>query len=188
MDTRQHTPRSIGRTTDAQRLTQYAHILRNFATQLERHSSDCDQALDHLAREQALIGWPTRNDDPNVSGSTGDLTRTERAAEASWRLTNQREAIRDIISYLSDDLTLIRRNIDTLNRAITRAHGMRTERPTEPVCRDQQTGKHAAIEWGDALCQMPGVKSGLCQRHYMAWYRARLRDDVDTTRDFGEAV
>lgn len=180
--------RSIGRTTDAQRLSQYAHVLRNFAAQLERHSGDCDQALDHIAREQALIGWPERSDEPNVSGSGSELTRTERAAEASWRLSNQREAIRDIIGYLSDDLTLLRRNIDTLSGAITKAHGMRAPAPTEPVCRDQQAGKHAVIEWGDALCQMPGVKSGLCQRHYMAWYRARARDGIDTARDFGEAV
>ena len=56
------------------------------------------------------------------------------------------------------------------------------------ICADMQAGKDGAIEWGDPLCVMPSVKAGLCSKHYYAWYRWRVTNGVDTSRDHEPAA
>lgn len=55
-------------------------------------------------------------------------------------------------------------------------------------CRDGQIGKDGTIEWGDATCTDGATKSGLCAKHYTAWYRWRKNNDIDTSRMFEPAT
>lgn len=143
-------------------------------------------ALQHIARElSALDGFPERGDNVSVS-ATSELTSVERHADGRWQLTSAREDLRD---HKAAVLLAIRE----LNEAINAAMRIRAPRDvTQPnkktgLCCSNQLGKHGVLEWGDPLCMMTAAKAGLCQAHYMAWYRARIRDGIDTSRDFEPA-
>lgn len=173
------------RTRDARDVANAALALRHRAERLEQLADLTDQALDKLARESATLGWAERGEDAHVSTSRGD-TLVERHAGRAAHLQGLRDQIaaevRAIVEHAED-----RHAADGLEFAIGAV--WRGERPPErPVsCCDNQVGKHGAERWGDPLCHMPPVKAGLCQRHYMAWYRARQDDGIDTSRDFQPA-
>ena len=40
------------------------------------------------------------------------------------------------------------------------------------------------VTWGDPLCIREATKAGLCGSHYMAWYRHRQANGIDTRKDF----
>ena len=140
-------------------------------------------ALEHVQRElSTLDGYSSGAPEVAVHASA-ELTGPERYADARWGLTSAREDLRDAKVAV---LVAIRE----LSELCTLVQGIRAPKVVvkpddtkRDLCCSHQSGKHAVIEWGDALCIMPGVKSGLCQRHYMAWWRARQRDGIDVSKD-----
>ena len=140
-------------------------------------------ALEHVQRElSTLDGYSSGAPEVAVHASA-ELTGPERYADARWGLTNAREDLRDAKVAV---LVAIRE----LSELCTLVQGMRAPKvvvkPDDTkrhLCCSAQQGKHANVEWGDAHCMMPGIKAGLCQAHYMAWYRARVRDGVDVSKD-----
>ena len=112
------------------------------------------------------------------------LTTVERAADQRYRYGLQREELRDRIEGLeiavNSTLRYARMVLGTpLAEDVTQA---------VPMCRDNQVGKHAVDEWGDPLCPMTADKGGLCQRHYLAWWRARDRDGINVRGDHEPAA
>lgn len=157
-------------------------------------------AQDHIRRElSTLDGYPSGGgSSERVSGggakwrvqqdAHGDaeeiaVTGTERDAVARMDLWAAGEGLRLTQVRL---LTVLRELNDMCNQVQRMRQPKVVTKPEDQkrnLCCSGQTGKHAVIEWGDPLCLMPGVKAGLCQAHYMAWWRARRRDGIDTSRD-----
>lgn len=109
-----------------------------------------------------------------------DLTAVERAAEQRLRMERW---LADFDAQCNLLAVAARKALDDARTLI----GTRLEvdaRP--PECRDGQTGKDGTIEWGDVLCCSPAEKSGLCAKHYMAWYRWRRNNGGDVTGMFSE--
>lgn len=130
------------------------------------------------ARIARLNGWNTITDDPHVTTSTSGSS-TERHATQRAQLTADHQ-------QLHDDL----RDIDRMVSDIIRMCGRMTsgidtptaDLPDVPVCMEGLAGKDGSIVWGDPTCAMPAVRKGLCQAHWMAYYR-HLRDrGVDVTK------
>lgn len=139
-------------------------------------------ALDHIARElNSLDGYGSGTPEVSVSASA-ELTAPERYADARWNLTCALDDLKDAKNEL---LACVRQ----MSEQCVRVMGMRAPRDVvkppdrSGLCCSGQAGKHAYIEWADPLCMMPAIKSGLCQAHYMSWYRARKRDGIDVTKD-----
>ena len=140
-------------------------------------------ALEHVHRElAALDGFGSGTPEVSVRASS-DLTGPERYADARWTLTSAREDLRDA----KDDVLRAIRELNEMCNAVIRLRApklvVKPEDAKKDLCCSHQSGKHAVIEWGDPLCMFTAQKSGLCQRHYMAWYRARVRDGIDVTKD-----
>ena len=140
-------------------------------------------ALEHVHRElSAIDGFSSGTPEVSVRASA-DLTGPERHADARWALTSAREDLRDAKTTLLASI----RDLSELCREVIGMRAPKTvvkpEDTKRDLCCSHQSGKHGVIEWGDALCMMPSVKSGLCQKHYMAWYRSRQRDGIDVSKD-----
>ena len=142
-------------------------------------------ALEHVHRElSALDGFPSRGEQVHVRASS-ELTSVESQADARWQMTDAREELRD----LKDEVLL---SIRTLSERCDAVMRLRLPREiTKPdnkegLCCSNQQGKHAAHEWGDGTCLAHGLtnRGGLCETHWKAWYRARKRDGIDTSKDF----
>ena len=169
----------------AYRMTRDAKLIRQLA--------DNNQAAQtHINQELSVLGWPQRAE---TRGSS-DFPFVERDANISYQFTAICADMRDQRQTLTAAYHDLCQHIKAMGLVI---HAARTtglsaaERKqlaaaSEPVCCDNQVGKHAADEWGDGNCQLAGVKAGLCLAHYMAWYRARQRDGIDTSRDHGDAA
>lgn len=140
-------------------------------------------ALDHVQRELSAIDGFGSGAPEVAIRSSSDLTGPERYADARWALTDAREQLRDakdaVLESIRDLHELCRRVLIMRTPKVV----VKPEDTKRDLCCSHQSGKHAVIEWGDAHCFMPGVKSGLCQRHYMAWWRARTRDGIDISKD-----
>ena len=141
------------------------------------------QALEHIGRElSAIDGFGSGAPEVAVTGSS-ELTGPERYADARWSLTSAREALQNSKATLLEAM----RNHHEM---CVRINAMRVPKDVvkpqdrSDLCCSHQGGKHAVIEWGDAFCMDRSYKSGLCARHYQAWYRARKRDGIDTSKDF----
>ena len=140
-------------------------------------------ALEHIARElSAIDGYGSGAPEVAVSASS-ELTGPERYADARWQLTSAREDLRDAKTRV---LEAVRQLSEVCVQTIALRAPRDVVKPPDRsgLCCTGQQGKHATIEWGDPLCMMPGIKSGMCQAHYMAWYRARKRDNIDVSKDF----
>lgn len=139
-------------------------------------------ALDHIRRELSLLdGYGTGSPEVAVT-ATAELTPVEAVADARLTLTSTEEQIRN-------DLAELVTGVHDLHQLCIQAIAMRQPRnvrkPDEAqLCSHGQRGKEGAIEWGDPLCPLPGVKGGMCQAHYYRWYRHRVDIGVDTSRDF----
>ena len=154
---------------------------------LQSHSNMLYQNAHHHLRLElsAADGFPEKGDQLNVR-ATAELTTVEAHAEARLALTAAQDALRatkaDLLAALA-----------TMNAQANLALRMRRPRnPVQPdlpkgLCRENQAGLHAVIEWGDANCFDYATKKGLCQKHYDAWRYARIRDGVDITRDYEQA-
>jgi hypothetical protein len=141
-------------------------------------------ALEHIQRELSVLdGYSSGGPEVMVSASA-DLTGPERTADARWQLTSAREDLRDAKAAVLVSIRDLSQMCSQIMAMRVPKVVVKPEDRKKDLCCSHQSGKHAVVEWGDALCMMPGVKSGLCQAHYMAWYRARVRDGVDTAKDF----
>lgn len=161
------------------RATDAGHTLQHV---IARQVAD---ALDHLRRELSLLdGYGTGSPEVAVQ-ATAELTPVEAVADARLTITRTETQIRS-------DLNEIIEGIHDLHRLCNQALAMRQPRnvrkPDEAeLCAHGQRGKEGALEWGDPLCPLPGVKGGMCQAHYYRWYRHRVDHGVDTSRDFEPA-
>ena len=207
----------MSRHPDARTIEGLAARLRTDAKVLIATADDVGIAHLHIADMLEHIGWPQRSSDTEiVSGSNrGDAVRytdddgeeqtdyieftaVERAGEQSYALTSIREDMRDQVAATLRAYTEFCGHIKALmvvthtasRTGLSKAdrEALKADAVHPSVCSDNQVGKHAVDEWGDGICILPGVKGGLCQRHYYAWYRARQRDGIDTTRDHEEAA
>lgn len=142
-------------------------------------------ALDHIRRELTLLdGYSTGSPEVAVQ-STAELTPVEAVADARLTLTTTEQQIRN-------DLNELVIGVHDLHRLCIQAIAMRQPRnvrkPDEAqLCAHGQRGKEGALEWGDPLCVLPAVKGGMCQAHYYRWYRHRVDNNIDTSRDFEPA-
>jgi hypothetical protein len=140
-------------------------------------------AGEHVQRELSTVdGYGSGAPEVAVHASA-ELTGPERYADARWSLTNALEDLRDAKAGV---LIAIRE----LSELCTRVQAMRApkvvvkpEEVKQDLCCSNQHGKHAVIEWGDPLCVRRADRKGLCQKHYQAWYRARVRDNIDVSKD-----
>lgn len=111
-----------------------------------------------------------------------DLTSVESAVEARLRVERW---IADVEAQCKLIASTAKEALDSGRRLA----GTRLATPDKPrECRDGQTGKDGTIEWGDPLCVEPSEKSGLCSKHYMAWYRWRRATGVDTDGMFASVA
>lgn len=160
---------------------QYARI-DSFPTQTPGHNPE-----PKVAPSKPLHGYCTHNvpddDDPNNLIDCGHvrpcpqhdtpvtLTPTERAAA-------ERERIR---LWLDDYESRIKLAATIGFQAIEDGHKfIGTVLTVGPECRDGQHGKDlpAKLAAEIAVCHRHAETSGLCARHYMAWYRARKAVNV----------
>lgn len=143
------------------------------------------EALDHIRRELTLLdGYSTGSPEVAVT-ATAELTAVEGVADARITLTRTEQQIRT-------DLNAIVEGVHDLHRLCVQAVSMRQPRNVRKpddsqLCAHGQRGKEGAIEWGDPLCVLPAVKGGMCQAHYYRWYRHRIENNIDTSRDFEPA-
>lgn len=182
--TNQHTPskgRPLTRTQPNPRLIQAGerlsgHIAHNASLALA-------SIRDRLNR---LDGYSSSSDGA-TAGNTESST-TERIAAQRYHLKN---ALEDMRTGLDDVL----KTVDLFARLVED-----TLRHTDPdaipaaarkACNDGQaflTQAHGdragVVTWGDPLCIREATKAGLCGSHYMAWYRHRQANGIDTRKDF----
>jgi|TARA_R110000744_G_scaffold95674_1_gene184806 hypothetical protein len=171
----------------AHRLTREAKLVRQLADQ---HN----EAQHHIAAEMSVLGWPQRSG--NEIRGTSELTTVERDAAAAHRLTAIGEDVRDqvtasLMGYrgFCAHLTALGIILATARKTgLSKAESAALRKTTLDICCDNQVGRHAVAEWGDPLCSLSGTKAGLCGQHYMTWYRARIRDGIDTSRDHQPAT
>lgn len=110
-----------------------------------------------------------------------ELTPVERAVEQ--RLQVERW-LADVEQQCVAIATMAKTTLDAGRRLI----GTRLEVESRPSqCRDGQIGKDGTVAWGDVHCLAPAEKSGLCSKHYMAWYRWRRSNRLDTDGMFADA-
>ena len=150
-------------------------------------ATNVTSALEHIHRELTILdGYPAGNDEPNVT-ATSELTSVERTVDARWALTNAREDLRDHKAQVLAAIRELNEFVNMVQRMRVPRVSVKPEDKKRDLCCSGGTGKHAALEWHDPTCMMPAVKAGLCTAHYHAWYRARKRDGIDTSRDFEPA-
>lgn len=140
------------------------------------------QGVEQLRAERVrALDGPDRED--SAGRSSNETSTTERNANEAYRLGLLIEDLRDAV----EGFEIAHRHLQHLaeDAKWTRAFGAPAPSvPEIPVCRDNQLTKRGNIEWGDATCGLAPVKLGLCQAHYMAFYRWRQRNDVETKSDF----
>lgn len=94
-----------------------------------------------------------------------NLTPVERAASVRLDLERRSQSIEDRVKQVAV-------TVSDLLRDCHAAIGDRVA-VQQPRCCEGQAGKDGSLEWGDPLCHDAPHKAGLCNRHYMAWYRHR---------------
>jgi len=153
----------------------------------------------HLVQEMHLLdGYASRGGDDVIVSSSGRTIRVidEQGVPDAVPVTAVEAAMISrmdlfgFIEHLRAKHGELLRTVRELNELIVAGSKLRQpktvvkpEDQKRNLCCSGQSGKHAQIEWGDPLCMMPAMKAGLCQAHYMAWYRARQRDGIDTSKD-----
>jgi hypothetical protein len=133
--------------------------------------------LEQRLQLDGLVGRAYDGD--RITGGKAELTTVERLASQQQHIDRQ---LRD----LSDNLNAVVLTLRNLHRDCDATCSTRTEHVIDQ-CRDGQVGKDGTLDWGDATCQDGATKGGLCSRHYMAWYRWRQANGVDTSRMFQPA-
>lgn len=133
-----------------------------------------DQLRRELSEARRLSGAGT--DTPGRGGS-GTSTVEATILRAEYLETVEQD--------LNGDITAVENAVETLVQRVKRGFGQHDPPSTdERRCRDAQYGKNAE-EWSDDLqCkELPG-KLELCPRHYMAWYRYRQANGIDSRDQF----
>ena len=156
------------------------HAMR-IAARVERHLAPAITLARWAIEAQIdrIDGWPGTSTDPHVRTSRG-TSSTEAAGERRAQLAADHQQLHDDLVALDttiSDLLRMCRRIHTGVEPAEDDHG-----PAIPLCFEGQTGKEGSIVWGDVTCAMPAVRKGLCQAHWMGYYR-HLRDrGVDVTK------
>jgi len=121
---------------------------------------------------------------PSYQVKKGDVVEMSAKAQKMIVLRHNIDTLADNITNAINQLQTA---TDQLATTIRQALRTRTPEPTQtPRCRDGQVGREGAIVWGDPTCQDIPTKAALCHNHYMASYRWRIREGIDTSRDFQE--
>lgn len=136
-----------------------------------------DLLLERKAR--AMSGSSSGSTD-KVHTSLGSSTTETRALAA----VHIQERL-DRVAYLNERLgEIIREARQIIHRDMRGDHQDLPEPEQVIPCKHGQVGKAGAIEWGDPTCDFPPDKSAMCGRHYQAWRRFRIRNGIDTSKDF----
>lgn len=146
-------------------------------------------ALAHIVRELATLDGFSGGQDPGMKvTSSSELTTVESQADSRWMMTNAREDLRDAKAQV---LHSIRELNDLCNQVLKLRQPKVVVKPEDKLkdcCANGQKGLDGAIEWGDPLCLLSGVKKGMCQAHYMRYYRWSEAHGVDRSgKDFEPA-
>lgn len=121
------------------------------------------------------------------SGERNDRVQSSRGSSPVESAALQSAHHSQLLDQLNAGIARIGEMISSHRRFIRTAimYGPDLEEPAPlPVCKENQHGREGAIEWGDATCEFPVDKQGLCSKHYQAWRRFRIRNGIDTTKDF----
>lgn len=147
-------------------------------------------------RRRALVSGPDKTEVNGHAESAGTST-TERQAEEGYRLglliEDLRDALRgakiavDHLDHLAADACRTR-----AFAPLPRSSDIIDKISEVPTCGQGQIGRHGVEEWGDEVrkhtefcppdcddlhrCGLPATKDGLCDRHYMAMYRFRVKN------------
>ena len=165
-------------------ITHDPHAMR-IAARIERQLAPT-VIVARLAIERRIAdvdGWPITSDDPHVRTSLG-TSSTESAGARRAQLAADHRQVHEDLRELDD---LVSRIIRSCRRMATGAEPV-DDGPPIPLCMEGQSGKEGSIVWGDPMCAMPAVKSGMCQRHYDSWRRHRLTSGIDVSRDHEPAA
>jgi hypothetical protein len=140
-------------------------------------------ALDHLSRERQACDGMAAAGIPTGRGSGGSYgSRTETAALRAGRYVEQTDAIRAAI----DAIETATKHLAVL---VFTGLGMRVPAAADVTrCREAQHGRDAGAWSDDLACSALPDKAGLCNRHYIAWYRYRRAHNIDTSGDFGPSA
>ena len=145
-----------------QHLEQLAHQIRLIAHQIPG-------ALTHLQQElRQHDGYPAGSDTPGSSTLTTDTT--SRSALQRHHLTQLHDDYRAWLVALEHEIRRGARIVDGILRTRPAA-----PEPTPTLCRDGVHGKDLSptLTADIIQCWEHPHKSGLCNRHYIAWYRER---------------
>lgn len=156
--------------------------LLNAADKLAQHVAPLvTQAVEALReRLSHLDGYPGGGEQGGKVHTSDTTTPTERVAAQRYTYNATLEQLRDAITDCCHTIDLLGRQADEALRDC-----VPESRTAEmAVCRDAQHGKDGALEWGDVLCMRAPAKAGLCNAHYLRWYRWRTTHGIDVGKDF----
>jgi hypothetical protein len=156
-------------------------IVRQHAHWLELLAEETTAAklvlIERVQRAISGTGSGERND--RVQSSRGS-SPVESAALQSAHHTRLLDQLAAGNQRIGEQISAQRRFIRT---AIMYGPDIEEPAPT-PSCKEGQHGKEGAIEWGDTTCDFPADKAGMCSKHYQAWRKHRIRNNIDTSKDF----
>jgi hypothetical protein len=138
--------------------------------------------LDHLAQGRSACDGLRARTFGSGRGGSGIGSSTEWAALRSERYVEQTAAIReaiDAVETATKHLAVL--VFGGLGMPVPAADGVSR-------CKEGQHGRDAAAWSDDVACTALPDKARLCHRHYIAWYRYRRANNIDTTGDFQPSV
>lgn len=138
------------------------------------------EAKDHLSRELSICdGWPSRGE--SAGRGTSDRTTTEAAVLRSGRIQAEVDRIDRIVAALEA-------GAEALAKLVVGGMGERVQAAADVVrCREAQRGRDAHLWSNDMECMDLPSKSGLCGKHYAAYYRYRRAHNIKTDHEFEPA-
>ena len=151
-------------------------------------ATNLTKALEHVSRElSTLDGFPGGSDPGMKVTASSELTSVERTADARWAMTDAREQLRDLKAQVLVSIRELNEYINEVQRMRVPKVVVKPEDKKRDLCCSGQMNREGQIEWGDPLCFMPGVKLGMCTKHYQRYRKHCIANDIDRSRDFEPA-
>jgi hypothetical protein len=147
-------------------------------TLLDHYALAAATAFEYLARERSVSdGWAPRGE-PARRGS-GVSSSTEGAVVSAEHFDEQAAEGRRVIADLEAASKAVGKWIADVG--VPKAAEVKR-------CRDGQVGRDAHMWSANLQCPDLPTKSGLCPRHYMAYYRYRVAHRLAVDQDFEPGV
>lgn len=151
----------------------------------------------HIAANVTLALGSIRDRLERLDGysSGGDGTRGNAESSTTERIAAQRYHLKNALEDMRTGLDDVLKTVDSFARLVedTLRHADPDAIPevARKSCCDGQAflaqahgDRAGVVSWGDPLCIREATKAGLCGSHYMAWYRHRQANGIDTSKDF----